>query len=46
LRVKAEVDTKRYPTGIKVTDEQLQEVHLRRAEFHGEWNYSISPEAS
>jgi hypothetical protein len=43
LRVEAELDTNEYPTGIKVTDEDLAAVRLKRADFHGEWNYSISP---
>jgi hypothetical protein len=39
LRIKAELDTNRYPTGIVVTDQELAEVNLKRADFHGEWNY-------
>jgi len=43
LRVEAELDISDYPTGIKVTDEELAAVKLKRAKFHGEWNYTISP---
>jgi hypothetical protein len=43
LVVEAEADTNRYPTGIKVTDEELHAVRLRRQAFHGEWNYTIKP---
>jgi Rhodopirellula transposase DDE domain len=43
LRVEAELDTNDYPTGIKVTDEELAALNLKRAAFHGEWNYTISP---
>jgi hypothetical protein len=43
LVVEAEADTNRYPTGIKVTDEELYAVHLYRQAFHGEWNYTIKP---
>ena len=43
LRVQAELDTNDYPTGIKVTDEELAALNLKRAAFHGEWNYTISP---
>jgi hypothetical protein len=43
LRVRAALDKNRYPTGIKVTDDQLASVNLRRAKFHGEWNYTIKP---
>jgi Rhodopirellula transposase DDE domain len=43
LRVRAEVDRGVYPTGIGVSDEQLAAVRIRRARFHGEWNYTILP---
>jgi hypothetical protein len=43
LRVEAELDTTDYPTGITVTDEELAALKLKRAAFHGEWNYTISP---
>jgi hypothetical protein len=43
LRIRAELDTNSYETGIKVTDEELQAVKLRRDAFHGEWNYTILP---
>ena len=32
-----------YPTGIKVTDEQLAAVNMTPDTFHGDWNYSIQP---
>ncbi|MBM4028707.1 MAG: hypothetical protein FJ280_25420, partial [Planctomycetes bacterium] len=28
---------------IKVSDEQLGQLRLKRHEFHGEWNYTLSP---
>jgi hypothetical protein len=43
LQVKAELDVNCYPTGTKVTDEELGAVKLRRAKFHGEWNYTVRP---
>ena len=43
LTIKAALDTGRYPTGIKVTDEELDKVRLQKAKFHGEWNYTIMP---
>jgi len=43
LRIRAEVDENDYPTKEIVTPEQLAKVRLRRAAFHGEWNYTISP---
>jgi len=29
--------------GIVVTDDELAQVNLKRNDFHGEWNYTISP---
>jgi Rhodopirellula transposase DDE domain len=43
LTIKAALDTGRYPTGIKVTEQELDQVHLKKAKFHGEWNYTIMP---
>lgn len=43
LIVKAALDTNRYPTKTKVTDEQLERLRLKRHEFHGDWNYTLSP---
>ena len=43
LKVRAELDTGKYPKGIKVTDEEFGAIHISRDEFHGEWNYSIVP---
>src|SRR5437762_6558 len=43
LLVRAALDEGVYPTGVKVTEEQLQAVNLHRADFHGEWNYTIKP---
>jgi hypothetical protein len=45
LKVKAALDTDRYESGIKVSDDELAAVHIQRDEFHGEWNYSILPKA-
>jgi transposase len=41
LRVRCEIDRERYPKGLKVTDEQLAAVNIKRHKFHGDWNYSI-----
>jgi Rhodopirellula transposase DDE domain len=43
LSIRAEIDSRPYPTGVKVTDAELAAVQLEPAEFHGEWNYRISP---
>jgi hypothetical protein len=41
LRVQAELDTRPYPTKVKVTKKQMATVHLQPHEFHGEWNYTL-----
>jgi hypothetical protein len=46
LKIQAELDTGCYPTGIKETDQELQDVALEPAAFHGEWNYTKEPDKS
>lgn len=43
LTVKAALDTDHYETKIKVTDQELARLNLQRDEFHGDWNYTLSP---
>jgi hypothetical protein len=43
LIVQAALDTHKYETGIKVSDEEMAKLRLTPADFHGEWNYSIAP---
>jgi hypothetical protein len=43
LIVKAALDTNHYATEIKVSDDELAALCLERHEFHGDWNYTISP---
>jgi hypothetical protein len=43
LKVRAALDAGQYPAGIKVSDEELAAVRLRRSRFHGDWNYFVSP---
>jgi len=43
LKVKAVLDTNQYEIGIKVSDEQLEGIRLRRHRVHPAWNYTISP---
>ena len=46
LTVQAELDRGRYPLGVKVSDEELAAVPLRRHQWHGEWNYTVLPAAA
>jgi len=43
LTVRAELDEKKYPKGLKVSDAQLATVNMFPHDFHGEWNYTIAP---
>jgi hypothetical protein len=43
LMIHAELDSGQYPTGIKVSAQELENVRLHKADFHGEWNYTILP---
>jgi DNA-binding phage protein len=44
LTVTAVKDATIYPTGIKVSDEEMAKLNMRREPFHGEWNYTIRPQ--
>ena len=46
LHVRAALDGNTYPAGIKVSDQDLEDVRLRRDKFHGDWNYVIQPHQS
>ena len=43
LTVTCRLDRRKYPTGRKVSDEEMKQVHIERSTFHGEWNYVIKP---
>jgi hypothetical protein len=43
LTVRCELDSRQYPSGIVVSDAEMA-INIKRAEFHGEWNYTISPD--
>lgn len=43
LHIQAKLDRRAYPTGIKVTDAEMNDVNLFEEAFHGDWNYTIEP---
>ena len=43
LSVHAELDNAIYPTGIKISDAQLAALPITRHDFHGDWNYTLTP---
>jgi hypothetical protein len=43
LAVRCELDTRLYPKGIKVSDEEMATLNIKGDTFHPEWNYTILP---
>ena len=45
LSVHAELDERNYPSGIKISDEDMAAMRpqLEPHEFHGDWNYTMRP---
>jgi hypothetical protein len=43
LEVACELDRGTYPKGLKVSDSEMAALNIERAEFRGEWNYTIRP---
>jgi hypothetical protein len=44
LTVRCQLDTGQYPSGIVVSDAEMAALNIKRAGFHGEWNYTILPD--
>ncbi len=44
LTVRAELDENKYAKGVKISDAKLATINLARHPFHGDWNYTISPQ--
>ena len=44
LKIKADLNLGSYPTGIKVTDEEMNKLNIKKDKFHGEWNYTMLPQ--
>jgi len=43
LKIRAALDEGYYPRGVKITDQELAAVPLAPHEWHGDWNYTITP---
>ena len=46
LKVRAELDENKYATKVKISKYELAAVNLSRHSFHGDWNYTISPNSN
>lgn len=42
LKVYARLDKKKYRTGLKFSDEEMDKIHIERHRIHPHWNYTIS----
>ena len=43
LVVTSQLNTKQYPTGIKISDEQMEAINITPNEHIPKWNYTVSP---
>lgn len=43
LRIKARLDSKEYKKGIKITDDEFEEINLKFSNKFPQWNYTILP---
>ncbi len=43
LTVECQLDTNHYPTGRKLSDEEMSTLFFVADPFHGEWNYTLFP---
>ncbi len=43
LKIKAAKSNKTYACGEKISDEELQQLRILKADIHPEWNYAIRP---
>ncbi len=41
LTVQAELDSGEYPTGIRISDDEIAALPIARHRFHGDWNYTL-----
>ncbi len=46
LTVTCDLDRNLYQKGIQVSDDEMATINIQRNDFHGEWNYTISPRKS
>jgi len=43
LVVHADYDPNWYPKGVKIKDREFNALPIQRHNFHGDWNYTITP---
>ncbi len=45
LTVHAELDTRSYPTGVRISDQEMAALPITRHDWHSGWNYTLHPRA-
>jgi hypothetical protein len=45
LKVHAELDSATYETGVRIGDRQMDVLPVTHHDWHGDWNYTLRPEA-
>ncbi len=43
LKVRCRLDERKYPIGIRISNKEMKNINIKADQFHGEWNYTISP---
>ncbi len=46
LVVRAKLDKRKYPTGVKVSKREMESLNIERNSFHGDWNYTVRPRSN
>ena len=41
LRIRSALDKNHYEKAIRVSDEEMADIHIKPHRFHGDWNYTI-----
>jgi hypothetical protein len=44
LDVQCQLDENQYPKAVRVSDADMAAINIARDDFHGDWNYTISPQ--
>ncbi len=43
LTIRSDLNENSYPLGVKVSNDEMDGLAIRRDSFHGEWNYTLTP---
>ena len=43
MEVRVRISRNKYQKGIRVSDRQMEQIHLKQARVNPEWNYIIEP---